>query len=483
MKLFGADQPLSDSFYCHHKTVEFVNMPMTVKSIELAKKWSQDDPNPTTAQYVQTLLDRAEKQEEAAIAEICSLFPDGDQRICFGTAGLRAAMSPGPLGMNDLTVIQTAQGLARYCLQRHDASAGKPCAVVGYDHRRNPDLQISSLSFAILTSLVFAEAGIDCILLDGFVLTPLVPFVLQKMGAITGIMVTASHNPKLDDGYKVYASDGCQIRAPMDKEISFEIMKNLHPWRDYGKVIQERQLRFQDDPCLGLSQPDTTSKMLDAYFAAMVSSGLKTGQATAEDASPAKMDPPNFAYTAMHGIGHPFAQRVFQEFGLPPFKAVPSQKDPNFEFPTVPFPNPEEKGALDLAKKFATENSCDVVLANDPDADRLAVAEKDRSSGEWTVFSGDQIGVMLGSWIWEQVGKNCGQVRVRRSRRSVYLNRSCTRCLLSNTPYINILFQSLFQCAHQPYPRKCWPRLLAWKDFTLKIRSLVSNGLDRDPRS
>jgi phosphoglucomutase len=391
-------------------------MLVSARSAELAKKWAQDDPNPTTAQHLRNLLDRTEQQDEAAIAEIHSLFPEDNRRISFGTAGLRAAMSPGPLGMNDLTVIQTAQGLARYCLQHHDASTGKPCAVVGYDHRRNPDLQISSVSFAILTALVFDEAGIDCILLDGFVLTPLVPFALQKVGAVAGIMVTASHNPKVDDGYKVYASDGCQIRAPMDKEIAAEIMKNLDPWKDYGKEMQELRQKTENDPCLGLSQPDTTRKMLDAYFAALLSSGLKTGIATAEKAtsSSSSIDPPNFAYTAMHGIGHPFAQRVFQEFGLPPFKAVPSQKDPNFEFPTVPFPNPEEKGALDLAKKFATENSCDIVLANDPDADRLAVAEKDRSSsGEWTVFSGDQIGVMLGHWIWSEVGKNCGKVRSR----------------------------------------------------------------------
>jgi phosphomannomutase len=112
----------------------------------------------------------------------------------------------------------------------------------------------------------------------------------------------------------------------------------------------------------------------------------------------------------MHGIGHKFASKVFEVFELPPFKAVPAQKDPDFTFPTVPFPNPEEKGALDLAKKYAEENGCDIVLANDPDADRLAVAERDRSSGEWTVFTGDQIGTMLGHWIWNQIGKNCGKV-------------------------------------------------------------------------
>jgi phosphomannomutase len=255
---------------------------------------------------------------------------------------------------------------------------------------------------------VFADAGIDCILLDGFVLTPLVPFVLQRVGAVAGIMVTASHNPKQDDGYKVYASDGCQIRAPMDKEIVTEILNNLEPWKDYGQILEARRQEYKD-PCLGLSSPTTTQEMLDAYFAALESSGLKTGEARIGQL-PHSISPPSFAYTAMHGIGHKFAAKVFEVFELPPFKAVPAQKDPDFTFPTVPFPNPEEKGALDLAKKFAEENGCDIILANDPDADRLAVAERERSSGEWTVFTGDQIGSMLGWWIWDKIGKNCGKV-------------------------------------------------------------------------
>ena len=112
----------------------------------------------------------------------------------------------------------------------------------------------------------------------------------------------------------------------------------------------------------------------------------------------------------MHGVGHPFAVRVFDVFEITPFESVPQQRDPDPTFPTVPFPNPEEKHALDIAKQFAKDHECDVVVANDPDADRLAVAERDRASGEWTVFTGDQIGSMLGLWIWEQLGKNCGKV-------------------------------------------------------------------------
>jgi len=386
--------------------------------IQLAKKWQEMDPNPATAKYVEDLISNASGAadlaiRDAALKELNSLFPPDGKRIEFGTAGLRSAMKPGPLGMNDLTVLQTAQGLAKYCIKQQPAQNGedskKVFAVVGYDHRCNPALKISSLSFAVLTAIVFAEAGIDCILLDGFVLTPLVPFALKKLGASCGVMVTASHNPKQDDGYKVYASDACQIRAPMDKDIADEILENLEPWMDYSKILASRKQEFPDDPLLGLGRPEVTQDMLNEYFKALESSGLKTGQA-AIGQSDRSISPPSFAYTAMHGIGYPFAKRVFDTFNLEPFQAVPEQKDPDPTFPTVPFPNPEEKGALDLAKKFAGERGCDIVLANDPDADRLAIAEKDRSTGDWTVFHGDQIGTMLGLWIWENIGSKSDKV-------------------------------------------------------------------------
>jgi phosphomannomutase len=370
-------------------------MLVTPISLDLAQKWQAIDPNPTTSMYVADLMDRATKavnDSDAALQELNALFPSDGTRIAFGTAGLRAAMKPGPLGMNDLTVLQTAQGLAKYCLQQQTDDT-KLCAVVGYDHRCNPKLNISSLSFAVLTAMVFAEAGIDCILLDGFVLTPLVPFALKQLGAACGVMVTASHNPKQDDGYKVYASDACQIRAPMDKDIANEILNNLEPWTDYDSILTSRRQEFPNDPLLGLGRPDTTQQMLNDYFKSLQTSGLKTGQAKISSGDKS-IAPPKFAYTAMHGIGYPFAKRVFETFDF----------DPDPTFPTVPFPNPEEKGALDLAKQFATEKGCDIVLANDPDADRLAIAEKDRSTGEWMVFHGDQIGTMIGLWIWEQIG-------------------------------------------------------------------------------
>ena len=374
------------------------------------------DPNPTTTQHTLDLVEKATASDEqistAAIDSLESLFPsDAEKRIGFGTAGLRAEMKPGPMGMNDLTVCQAAQGLAKYCLekqqeriqQQNDEPPKKLCAVVGYDHRSHPTLRISSLSFAILTAIVFAEAGIDCLLLHNFVLTPLVPFCIQKLGAACGVMITASHNPRQDNGYKVYDFDACQIRSPTDKAIASHISQNLEPWKDYRSIIEERQRQYPDDPCLGLSDLEATSKLLDDYFSSLEQSGLRTLIRHEEIKA---MKPPSFAYTAMHGIGHPFAKRSFEVFGLSPFQAVPEQQHPDPSFPTVPFPNPEEKGALDLAKTFAEKQNCDIVLANDPDADRLAVAEKNRSTGIWRTFSGDQIGTMLGLWIWKRIGKH-----------------------------------------------------------------------------
>jgi phosphomannomutase len=405
-------------------------------TVQRAQEWSRRDPNETTAAYVQNLIQTVQvKSEEsssqsaqaeataaaaaAASSELKSLFPDDSQRISFGTAGLRSAMKPGPTGMNDLVVLQTAQGLARYCLQQQQQQQQqqqlqKPSVVVGYDHRSNTSMQLSSLSFALLTALVFIEAGFDCFLLDGFVATPLVPYALgQTKNCAAGIMITASHNPKQDAGYKVYWNDGCQIRSPLDQEIAQTILEpaNLEPWVDYREQLRTRRAQYGNavdvdvDPCLGLSRPKETQEMIASYFSAIQASGLVSGRAAQlllSRNTNGHWKPPAFVYTAMHGVGYPFALQSFEIFGMEPFHSVPTQQEPDPAFSTVPFPNPEEKGAMDAAKAHAVSKGCDVVLANDPDADRLAVAEKSRVTGEWTTFTGDEIGTMLGHWLWQQ---------------------------------------------------------------------------------
>lgn len=413
--------------------------------LQFAQEWVERDPNETTAAHVQRLIHERNQpalqalfpttHNENVVADIANAQEDclSFQRIGFGTAGLRASMTPGPMGMNDLVVVQSAQGLVRHCEKAHhqqgsdddeiDATA-KLCAVIGYDHRSNPALQLSSLSFALLTALVFMEAGWEILLLDNFCATPLVPFALlhhQKMYhehlteilPVVGIMITASHNPKQDAGYKVYWKDGCQIRSPTDQQIADSILQNLQPWTDYRKLLLERRKQYPSDACLGLSRPAETQELIASYYTALQQSGLVTGQGRL--VSPTTLDwiskddidnnscdtAPRFCYTAMHGIGYRFVKQCFQTFGLPPFVSVPTQQEPNPDFPTVVFPNPEEEGALDLAQEYASQNDCDIILANDPDADRLAVAEKSRSTGKWTVFTGDQIGAMLGLWLWQ----------------------------------------------------------------------------------
>jgi phosphomannomutase len=371
-----------------------------------AEDWCKLDPNQATSKYVMDLLE-ASAASDASAEELDGLFPN--DRIGFGTAGLRAAMTPGPMGMNDLVVVQAAQGIAKYVLEQNSTTqAADLRVVIGYDHRENKSLELSSLSFALLSALAFRAAGLETILLDGFVATPLVPFTLTRQNCAVGIMITASHNPKEDAGYKVYWSNGCQIRAPVDKGIADSILNSLTPWEDYGTLLITRKQQHATDPCLGLSNPSLTKDMVSAYFDAITTCGLVTGQASLLKRD--GWEPPSIAYTAMHGVGYPFAVRSYETFGFPPFHAVPSQMNPDPTFPTVPFPNPEERGALNIAKAFAEENGCDIVLANDPDADRLAVAERDRITGEWTVFDGDQIGTMLGCWLYEMVGKPSGKV-------------------------------------------------------------------------
>jgi phosphoglucomutase len=380
---------------------------LTNRVLELALEWSRLDPNETTAKYLEELLDRARRDnDEATKSQIIALFPEDNSRIGFGTAGLRAAMDIGPLRMNDMVIVQTAQGIATYCKEQN-AGVSSLRVIVGYDHRSNPKFSLSSLSFAILTVLVFQQAGIECILLDDFVATPLVPFCTTRLGAVVGIMVTASHNPKEDAGYKVYWKDGCQIRPPVDKDIAKAISEQLTPWTDYRKLLSDRRNMYAHSPTFGLSNPELTTSLKNQYFEAIRGSGL-VSQSTRQSSS--LVTPPAFCYTAMHGVGHSFATQVFSVFGLAPFLSVPEQEAPDPMFPTVSFPNPEEKGALDLAKAFAEKHACDVVLANDPDADRLAVAERNRQTGEWYVFTGDEIGALLGSWLWEIMGKNSSKV-------------------------------------------------------------------------
>ncbi|XP_062545687.1 glucose 1,6-bisphosphate synthase [Armigeres subalbatus] len=327
-------------------------------------------------------------KNEKTLKEIKSLVNDSEwkvlssrllKRLAFGTAGLRGAMQAGFNAMNDLVVIQSAQGLCKYILECYPSESDRRRGIVlGFDGRHN------SKRFAELSACIFLTEGIPVWLYSRTVATPFVPFAVKELECLAGIMVTASHNPKEDNGYKVYWTNSAQIISPHDKNIQAHILQNLIPLESSWNLdlLKTDQLK---DPY------DTMSSL---YFEKLAENVPKSFVSDYNCNSSQR-----FVYSAMHGVGYPFIERGFETVGLQPVIAVKEQRDPDPEFPTVKFPNPEEgKSSLVLSVKLANETGCDVILANDPDADRLACAEKDPSTGEWRVFSGNELGALLGWW-------------------------------------------------------------------------------------
>ncbi|KAK3052054.1 hypothetical protein LTS18_012323, partial [Coniosporium uncinatum] len=300
-------------------------------------------------------------KDEASRGEISELMQQKDTnelekrlrpRISFGTAGLRARMEAGFARMNCVTVIQASQGLAEYLLA-NEISVKKRGVVIGYDARHNSE------KFARLAAAAFVSKGIKVFWYEVTVHTPLVPFGVNAVGAAAGIMVTASHNPAHDNGYKVYWSNGCQIVPPHDAGIAACIEQNLEPL-SWDTEMVDNSLMIEAS--IDLTKED--------YFKAV------------EAVTRVEVDIPSpsdfrFVYTPMHGVGLPYMRGVVDNLGLGECMAVVGeQADPDPDFPTIKFPNPEEKGALDLAIETADNGGVDLILASDPDADRLAVAEK-----------------------------------------------------------------------------------------------------------
>ncbi|KAF9557669.1 hypothetical protein CPC08DRAFT_668418 [Agrocybe pediades] len=333
----------------------------------LVKEWLRLDPNPVTRDEIQALWTQQDHNE---------LEKRLRTRIEFGTAGLRGRMEAGWSRMNDLIIAQTSQGLSDYVLG-HVKEAKDRGLVIGYDHRHHSE------RWANLTADIFASKGIKVYLLKGFVHTPLVPFGVKTMNAACGVMITASHNPKQDNGYKVYWENAVQIIAPHDRGISHAI-----------KLAIDR-LDSSAAKCEASGELiiDRTQELQSAYFTYL--KGLTP------PAVPPIVAPPKFVNTSMHGVGDPFVKRAFEITGLSPYIPVKEQQMPDPDFPTVKFPNPEEKGALDLALETATREGADYVLAQDPDADRFTAAEK-RSTGEWVLFTGDQLGALFASTVLQK---------------------------------------------------------------------------------
>ncbi|WP_328755600.1 phospho-sugar mutase [Streptomyces sp. NBC_00269] len=318
-----------------------------------AEAWLAEDPDPETREELAKLIESADTK---ALAERFA------GTLQFGTAGLRGELGAGPMRMNRSVVIRAAAGLAAYLKSKGEAGG---LVVVGYDARHK------SADFARDTAAVMTGAGLRAAVLPRPLPTPVLAFAIRHLGAVAGVEVTASHNPPRDNGYKVYLGDGSQIVPPADAEIAAEIaaIRTLHdvPRPDSGwETLDEG--------------------VLEAYLA-------RTDAVLAPD-SPRTA---RTVYTAMHGVGKDTLLAAFARAGFPEPVLVTEQADPDPDFPTVAFPNPEEPGAMDLSFAAARAADPDLIIANDPDADRCAVAVKDDE--DWRMLRGDEVGALLAAHL------------------------------------------------------------------------------------
>lgn len=338
-----------------------------------AEAWAEQDIDAETRAETRRLVAAARRGEADALSELRTSFGG---RLAFGTAGLRGPLGPGPRRMNRVVVSQTSAGFAAYLHERasRGLAAAPPSVVIGYDGRVNSDV------FARDAAEILAGAGVQVFLLPEPGPTPLTAFAVRHLDVSAGVMVTASHNPPRDNGYKVYLGDGdagSQIVPPVDGEIAAHIERVAA-----GPV---GELPRSDDYSV------TGGGIADAYVAqtaAAVLAGLPDGRERA---------PLTIAYTAMHGVGARMARRVVTSTGLPSLTPVREQEQPDGAFPTVAFPNPEEPGALDLSFRTARRIGADLIVAHDPDADRLAIALPD--PGKRTGYrrlTGNELGLLLG---------------------------------------------------------------------------------------
>jgi phosphomannomutase len=318
--------------------------------IEQARAWADEDPDPETRAELLDLIGGAD--EPAALADLEDRFRG---TLEFGTAGLRGALGAGPNRMNRVVVTRAAAGLAAYL---RDTGANGP-VVIGFDARHNSDV------FARDTAEVMTGAGIDALVMPRPLPTPLLAFAIRELGCAAGVMVTASHNPPQDNGYKVYLGDGSQIVPPADQEIAERIaavgpLASI-PRGDGGSVLGEDIVERYAVTVAALAQPGPRDLRV--------------------------------VYTPMHGVGGDLTTTVLARAGFTDIHEVPAQAEPDPDFPTVAFPNPEEPGAMDLALALAGEVDADIVIANDPDADRCAVGVLGPHG--WQMLRGDEVGVLL----------------------------------------------------------------------------------------
>jgi phosphomannomutase len=342
---------------------------MTVEeAIAAARRWVAADPDPQTRQELQGYID--DPSRHALLLEVMS----GD--LQFGTAGLRAVVGPGPMRMNRAVVRRTTAGVARY-LKQQSGGPPKTPIVVGRDART------SSADFQREVIGVLAAHGLEVAFFEAPVPTPIAAYVARRLDARACIVLTASHNPAEYNGYKLYGADAVQIVPPADADIAAEITRSAPANEEPIDEAAWRDGRQGVEPV-----PD---ELVDDYYRDVAA--LRPPDAPARDLV--------IAYTPLHGVGAPSMERVLADAEFRNVHVVASQRDPDGTFPTVKFPNPEEPGALDLVTELARKIHADLVIANDPDVDRLAASAPD-AAGSWVAFTGNQLGVLLADFVLER---------------------------------------------------------------------------------
>ncbi|MBR0351458.1 MAG: phospho-sugar mutase [Clostridia bacterium] len=338
--------------------------------LEEYKKWLESDE-----------FDEETKQELLAIKDDEKEIEDRFYKeLEFGTAGLRGVIGAGTNRMNKYTVGKATQGLANYIVEQGVQDKG---VAISYDSRK------MSKEFSLQTALILAANGIKAYLFENLRPVPELSFAVRELGCTAGVMITASHNPPKYNGYKVYWDDGAQIVPPVDKDITSKV-RAIESFKEIKEISEEEAKQKGLLTIIG-------KEMDDKYIETLKKSILNPEilQKQGKNLS--------IVYTPLHGTGNTVAERLFKEIGFENIYVVPEQKDPDGNFPTVDYPNPEDPKAFKLALELAKKVNADVVLATDPDADRLGIFSKDPATGEYVTYTGNMSALLIAEYRISQM--------------------------------------------------------------------------------
>lgn len=339
------------------------------------ESWTKAPFSPQVQKEAKEILERYKKGETSGLEIEAFTVP-----LEFGTGGMRGRIGNGIGRMNEFTVGKAALGFSRYLVQK----SKKPILVIAYDSRRR------SREFAEVTAGVAASFGIKVILFSEVAPTPLLSYAVRYYKATGGVVLTASHNPPEYNGFKAYLSKGEQLAPPDDKKI-ISLIDKVQDWNEIPFLSSK-------DPKYKKLVQKAGEDCFSSYLKALKKSGIVSTKVTPKERSQTKL-----VYSPLHGTGGKYMKKLLQNFGYKNVTLVPEQKDPDGEFPTVKFPNPEEPEALELSRKLSEKIGADAFIATDPDADRLGIGVKNPKGG-YTLLNGNQIGSILAAYLAEKVG-------------------------------------------------------------------------------